>query len=378
MVSAEVSGRAAAEVPKSRPAPFVERPLPRRTFWEWLLRRPPSRAAVVAVENLLARARSVSDVPDEALDDISARYRVPVSRRFPDELADLYRRFVASCLRDRRLSGDEIADLDHLKRVLGLSDRQVASAHDAAAGEVFRSSVDQAIADGRLTGEEKQFLARLQQQLQLDPALAKAIYAEEAQGKLTRAIDEAVADERLSPAEDAEIAAIAASLGSKIELDHATRADLDRFRRYWLIENGELPAIDVPIHLYKGERCYFSIAATWYEQHRVTRRIRYGGPTVRLRIAKGIYWRMGDVGVQRVSEDIMARVGSGTLYLTERRLLFVGDRKNSTIRLSRILDYKPYKNGVDIGKDSGKNPFFELDRDVDLFCMYLDRALRDA
>ena len=132
------------------------------------------------------------------------------------------------------------------------------------------------------------------------------------------------------------------------------------------------------INLQRNETCYFRAETGWHEYRRVTRRIRYGGPTVRLRIAKGVYWRMGDLGVQTGSDDVLTRVDSGSLFLTNKRLIFMGSRKNTTIRLSKILDFTPYKNGVEIQKSSGKSPFLEFEQGVDVFCMMLGRVLGDV
>ena len=51
----------------------------------------------------------------------------------------------------------------------------------------------------------------------------------------------------------------------------------------------------------------------------------------------------------------------------------MGSRKNSTIRLSSVLDFMAYKNGVDIQKDRGKCPFLQFHKDIDLFAMLLGR-----
>jgi hypothetical protein len=68
---------------------------------------------------------------------------------------------------------------------------------------------------------------------------------------------------------------------------------------------------------------------------------------------------------------------NGYLYLTNKRLLFIGNKKNSTIRLNRILSFTPYTNGLEIVKESGRNPFFLIDGDIDLFAMILSRVLKD-
>ena len=55
----------------------------------------------------------------------------------------------------------------------------------------------------------------------------------------------------------------------------------------------------------------------------------------------------------------------------------MGTKGNKTIRLNKILDVTPYKNGVDIQKDSGKSPFLEFDQNVDIFSMMLVRLMSE-
>ena len=114
-----------------------------------------------------------------------------------------------------------------------------------------------------------------------------------------------------------------------------------------------------------------------YEHRRVMKRIRYGGPTLRIKIVKGVYWRAGDLAIQPVSEDVLMKIDSGQLFLTNKRLIFMGSMKNKVIRLQRILDFNAYKNGVDVQVTTGKSPFIEFSKDVSLFCMILGRVLRE-
>jgi hypothetical protein len=170
---------------------------------------------------------------------------------------------------------------------------------------------------------------------------------------------------------------MAKCLGVTVHQDEATRNLLDKYRLYWLIDSGDIPEISVDITLTKNEKCHFVCRANWYEQRKITKRIRYSGPTLRLKMAKGLYWRMGDLGVQRVSEDIMAHIDSGNLFLTNKRIIFLGDNKSTNIKLNKIVDFTPYSNGVTIVKDAGRSPFLEFSKDVDLFAMILKRVIRD-
>lgn len=181
----------------------------------------------------------------------------------------------------------------------------------------------------------------------------------------------------LSPEEEEELNILRKNLGIVEEHDENTKKLLDRYRLYWLINNGDIPTIDVNINLQKQEKCFFKANVDWYEYRKTPRRINYSGPTVRLKITKGFYWRIGSLNFQPISEEVLTYLDSGTIYLTNKRLIFIGNYKNQSIQLSKILDFIVYKNGVQLQKQTGRSPFLLFSDDIDLFAMILERVLRE-
>jgi hypothetical protein len=48
------------------------------------------------------------------------------------------------------------------------------------------------------------------------------------------------------------------------------------------------------------------------------------------------------------------------------------------ININKILDFSPFKNGVDLQKDSGKSPFLEFEENIDIFTLILLRLMRES
>jgi len=357
--------------------PFTKMPLKEPSFWQRLWHRQPRENALRELNNRLAKAQDVRSVQLEDLEAIAQEYGVNLRRHFRDDLRDLYKRFLEFCLRDRRLSRQETEQLAHLKALFDLSEKVIDALHREVAVAVYHQSVAEVIADGRVDPEEKRFLEELEETLKLPRELAQKIYTRQAREYLNNCLNRALADERLSPEEERELYAIADNLRITLQLDEPTRRLLDKYRLFWLIENDEIPVLKAGINLQRGEECYFITDCIWYEFRRITRRINYGGPTFRLKLAKGIYWRLGSLNVQTISQDVMVPLDKGQLFLTNKRLLFVGESKSRSIRLNRILEFTPYKNGVEVIKDAGKNPFFEFYDGVDIFAMILGRLLSE-
>ena len=150
---------------------------------------------------------------------------------------------------------------------------------------------------------------------------------------------------------------------------------LDKHRLYWQIHNGNLPVVDAGINLQKSESCHFHTQIDWFETRTITKRISYSGPTMRIKIAKGLYWRAGNLAIKPTTEDVLAKIDSGDLYLTGKRIIFMGSRGNKTIALNKILNFEVYSNGIEIQKDSGKSPFFGFSDNIEIFSMLLGRII---
>ncbi len=70
----------------------------------------------------------------------------------------------------------------------------------------------------------------------------------------------------------------------------------------------------------------------------------YGGPT--FRVAKGVSFRLGGVSARSVSHDEIKKIDQGTLVLTNKRLVFLGDKKTVNIDLRKIIAIEPFKDGI--------------------------------
>ena len=337
----------------------------------------PLHDALTALEKLLAQAPSVQDVRADAIGELNARYRINTTSTFHRELEALYERYLLASLEDRHFSDQEIADLKHLKLLFGISDGVANSIREKAVAKVYGAAAEDVTADRRLTPQEADYLRHLETDLQLPAPIAERIYREAGELQLHRYFDSAIHDARLAPDEERELQTISANLGVPLGLDERSQVMYERMKLYWLIENGDMPAIRTELPLEAGEKGYAEQDVEWFESSSATQGIRYGSVSDRVKVAKDIYFRAREAAA-RLHEDVLEHIDSGRAVLTSKRLLLQGGRSNSTIRLDRVLDFTPYPNGIDIHTDTGKPVFLKLRKDVDLFALKLDRAIRDA
>jgi len=285
--------------------------------------------------------------------------------------------FLKWCYRDGILDQDERRQVDHLQSILSIDSDAASSIRKHIEQEIFRAEVAERFKDRRLSVDDQWTLSELQQRLGIDTRTANAIKQEVADTVVRQYLNQAVEDGFLSPEEEAEVRLAVSSLGLDLKFTPEQQQRWDRFRLYWDLQFGAMQPVRVDIKLQSSETCYFTAPTQWWESRTETRTIRYGGPTARIRIAKGIYWRTGSMNVQRVTEEVLKPIDTGQLYITNKRVIFLGRNRNTNVRLNRILDFTIYTDGIELVKDAGRNPVFQFDADIDIAALVLNRLLAD-
>lgn len=317
-------------------------PLTKLSFMQRLLKQYPVDNAIIEINNLLA-SKDISKISINEINAITSKYRVNLQKTFPANLEEFYAVYLNHCLKDRSLSKEEIKDLKLLKGLLGLTDSVVNLLHNSISGFVYRMSLEEAVKDGRLDDEEKAFLEKLKNEVQLDNNIAQKI-SEEVRGNFVKQfINKVTSDQMLSPDEELELNAISSSLNVDIINNQKNRAYLDKLKLLWSIENKELQSCEVDINLQKNEVCYYYDFVEWHEERRKQ-------------------WQAVD---------------RGNVYLTNKRVLFMGESKNTNIRLDKILSCSIHSNGVEIDKEAGKVPILRPKANADLMGKILKRIIRD-
>ncbi len=133
-----------------------------------------------SIEDLFAQAPRLRDVRPDVVWGVCATHGVDMKRRYATERQQLYRRYLEHCFRDKALSEEETADLQHLRAILHLRREEVTRIHDDVARQVYGQAVEEALVDMRLDPEEETFLRRLREELQLPEQEAARLYAERA------------------------------------------------------------------------------------------------------------------------------------------------------------------------------------------------------
>lgn len=336
---------------------FAVRPLVRPGFFRRLFNLPAPENGYVALENLLA-SRAWSAIHEG---DVAAALQAHgVTSLDRDRAKALYAQALAAFAADDIVSEEEAAGLQRLRELLGIRDADAEEVEREVVHPRYERRVAEVLRDEHVSEAERAQLTILRKALRVDERKALAIFERSAEALVTRRRQEAVSDRRLTDEERRALDALARNFGIRVEIDAATKAQLDRFHWFWLAERGMFPEIAAPISLQRDEVCHFSSHADLHEMRTETQRTYSSGASVRIKIMKGVYYRVGSTQTHRVTRDVLRHIDSGMLYVTNKRVIFDGTRKNNAIRLANVLSVIPYSDGVEVEKTSGRNPIFTV------------------
>lgn len=140
--------------------------------------------------------------------------------------------------------------------------------------------------------------------------------------------------------------------------------DQESFNKYYslaLIEKGVLPQVQDADELnmvFKPKEVFHCVrCAVLKKLKRVTRRINYSGLTGSIRIARGVRFRVGSLGVGTVSDEVLSSVDVGIFYLTNQRLGYLGKRKQFAFPYEKILSLELTPEGMYLFKEGKEVPY---------------------
>ena len=359
----------------SSPFSYIE--LKKPSFFQKITGSRLRENAINEINNLLS-TKSILEIDSTEILQIADKYNINFVKEFSDRFIEFYEVYLKQCLKDSLLSEVEIQELNHLKNLLALTDPEVSNLHNRISGDIYKKNYEDVIKDGEISEAERYFLDKIQSNVVLPFEVVNKISGDARDLYLQSQFKEITSDEKISPTEWEEAEKIAKNLNAQLSFNGDSKMQLEKYKLYWLIENGELPEKQVELNLPENEICFFSINADWLELRTVNKGYNYGGIGYRIKIMKGVYYRMGNINLKKITSEELQVIDTGTVYLTNKRIIFTGSRKNTNIKLNKILSITPYSDGVGIEKDTGKSPIIRVSFNADILTRTLGRMINDC
>ena len=162
-------------------------------------------------------------------------------------------------------------------------------------------------------------------------------------------------DKQITPKEELELAELMNSLAvSESDLPDKTRQTLSDARLLASLAQGVLPTLQVVILLKPGEVCHFLTPARLQEEFTKTRYVG-GSHGASFRVAKGVTIRTGSYRRSPIKERYEEITDNGILYVTNKKVLFVGERKNVSYPINKIVNVNKFTDAIQFQKENESN-----------------------
>lgn len=359
--------------------PFTRQAYVEPTGIEKILKKNPEKNYLVDINNLFAD-NELSEVSAAQIQAFAEKYKLKNAyQKFGVELVQMLNTFLNENLGNPQSSINDSVAAKKVQSLLGIPESDFMKEYTPRALEQFKKRVSSKLNWTKKRQEEEtaQF-EELQKQLELSNEDATKVITEVAQKIVQDFTTAMISDCRISPDEAATWEKLCKDLGVNASLDDESKQVIEKYKKLWKIENEPLEIYQTEIFLQKGEYSHYQAGVSLYEDRKQTTGVSYSGPTYRLRIAKGFYYRVGNLSTSRKTEDVTTLIDTGALYVTNKRLLFNGNKGNKAIRYSQIVDLEPYIDGIKIFKDSGKPLTFQLStNDGEILTAIITRLIRE-
>lgn len=362
---------AQVKLPFSRPAPAPP------TLLDRMLRRQSESECLARYWDLLAAAPDHGAVAASDLAALDVACGCKVRARCADTLRQWHAAYVAQALADGAVSGEERALLNRIAVAFGIPPGRAEAELGAAVRAHYDAQVPLLLRTDQPAEAAADAIRRLEAALGLPADQLPALRAPHLEAYFKFLIGEGPAVS-VAPLTARAIRTQAAALGFDLAAHGALAAQLAIAERHWEAEHGPLPVVEADILLGRGEVCHWSAQCGLSQMKRVTVGVSYGGPVATIRIMKGLSWRMASYRGARETEVQLVALDQGTVYFTNRRIVFNGALRNVVIKLERILDFHGYRDALHVEQATGISPYFMLSGDPVVPHRILGRLCRDA
>lgn len=119
------------------------------------------------------------------------------------------------------------------------------------------------------------------------------------------------------------------------------------------LQQGVMPQtnIQAPIILGKGEAVLWCYDGVTMWQEKVKREFVGGHSGFSFRIIKGVNYRVGNFKGHPVEHSYMDDAGTGSLYITNKHIIFHSTEKSTKIPYKKIIGLNPYQDGMGLQCD---------------------------
>lgn len=133
-------------------------------------------------------------------------------------------------------------------------------------------------------------------------------------------------------------------------------APLERQQQYPIISNlkmGVLPTstTQAPVILTKGEAILWTYNSVTMYQEKVEKHYEGDRSGWSFRVMKGVRYHTGGTKLKPIEQRYMNNEGVGTLYITNKHIIFQGANAAQKIPYNKLIGITPYSDGIEVHRE---------------------------
>jgi len=245
--------------------------------------------------------------------------------------------------------------------------------------ERLRESIWNALSDGRITDQELQYI----NSFYLESELSQEDFNNLRTEIFVQVIKQAIADRRVVESELNSIEHLIDRLEISPDLKAWAQGQIQYYSMFALIESGAPLPQGSPngLILQKGEICHVSLPAVLVEERVVSRNYQGASRGVSLRLVKGVSFRVGQQRGQMVAQSGIVPISDGYFVITNKRLVFSGDRKSVTTPIVNLVDLHVFADGINYSVTTRQKPVIirlPVPEEAELCALIITRLINEG
>jgi len=105
------------------------------------------------------------------------------------------------------------------------------------------------------------------------------------------------------------------------------------------------------VNLKKGEKLVWAFPSSDYLEDKTRRQYVGGSQGVSIRVAKGLYYRVGAFKAQAVDRTERVQLDTGLVAVTDKHIYFGGPVKSLRLAYAKIVSFQPFSDGIGVIRD---------------------------
>lgn len=243
----------------------------------------------------------------------------------------------------------------------------------------LRESIWNALADGQISDQELQYI----NSFYCESELSQEDFDKLRNEIFMQVVQQAIADRRVHQHELQSLNHLIERLSIPPEVENWAQRQIQYYSLFALIESGApLPSGSASgLILRKGEVCHLSLPAILVEERVVSRNYQGGSRGVNLRLVKGVSFRVGQQKGQMVSQSGIVPISEGYFVITNKRLVFSGDRKSVTTPIDKLVDLHVFSDGLNYSVTTRQKPVIiklAVREEAELCALIITRLINES